>query len=502
MGMRFAASFFAAAMLLNADVIDEARAQYRAGHFDAAIQLLRDAIAKDPAAAPASVLLTEILQRRERFDEADQVINAALARNPDHAELHRVRGDLVFREGQVFEAEKDYKAAYKIDPHDARALYGIARTWDAACLHKKAEGLIRAAHNLDPGDPIVNAAFNHLEGDSPAAISRWESELTAMPDTDSPFARLLTRRIAVARALKGKPEFELASPYGPTHIPLTRLMNGTRFAGWGVVISMGGVKSELQLDSGASGLVISSSLAARAGVQHLADVEIGGIGNETPKKGWIGYAEKVQIGSLEFRNAIVEVSDRGSVVDSGGLIGTNIFQRFLVKLNFFERRIDLDPLPGPAWDGVTATDRYAGPELQGYAQVLVMGHDLLIPMKMSEENDSDPTPGLALIDTGSFSTMVSDKIAGEVTKVHESEYMHVKGLSGKVKKVYETGKIVLQFANFRQPNVGLISFDLSNISRGAGTEVMCIVGLPVLLLFHSVTIDYRDGMVKFEYKPM
>jgi hypothetical protein len=49
-------------------------------------------------------------------------------------------------------------------------------------------------------------------------------------------------------------------------------------------------------------------------------------------------------------------------------------------------------------------------------------------------------------------------------------------------------------------NLGLTSFDLTGFSRGAGLEVSGIMGLPLIGLFASVTLDYRDGCVKFDYK--
>jgi predicted aspartyl protease len=140
--------------------------------------------------------------------------------------------------------------------------------------------------------------------------------------------------------------------------------------------------------------------------------------------------------------------------------------------------------------------------VKDFAQVLIIHHYLLIPTRISEDRDSDPTPGVFLIDTGASFSQVSNRIAGEITKVHESEYVRVKGLSGKVSKVFEANKLVLQFANFRQSNLGLISFDLSDISRGAGTEVMGILGIPLLGMFQSITLDYRDGLVKFDYKAL
>ncbi len=74
-------------------------------------------------------------------------------------------------------------------------------------------------------------------------------------------------------------------------------------------------------------------------------------------------------------------------------------------------------------------------------------------------------------------------------------------MAGEVKKVYTADKVVLEFAKFRQANLDMLSVDLTNISRGSGTEVAAILGIPVLAIFRSITIDYRDGLVKFEYKP-
>ena len=46
--------------------------------------------------------------------------------------------------------------------------------------------------------------------------------------------------------------------------------------------------------------------------------------------------------------------------------------------------------------------------------------------------------------------------------------MRVKGISGNVANVYSADKVVLQFANFRQPIDGMTAFDLTRFSRGAG----------------------------------
>jgi hypothetical protein len=70
-------------------------------------------------------------------------------------------------------------------------------------------------------------------------------------------------------------------------------------------------------------------------------------------------------------------------------------------------------------------------------------------------------------------------------------------LNGKVGDVYQTGNLVLEFAGFEQKNLGMTAFDTWELSHRLGTEISGFLGLPVLNLF-TLTIDYRDGLVKFE----
>jgi hypothetical protein len=276
-------------------------------------------------------------------------------------------------------------------------------------------------------------------------------------------------------------------------------MDGRRLTGGSLAIKINGAKADLRFDTGAAGIVISSRVAERAGVKRLAEADIAGIGNGPAVKGWIGYAPVIQIADLTLENCIVQVPEKGSADDSGGLIGSDVFRRFLVKINYTGQSVDLDPLPGPAWDGHSLTNRYEGPELAGFSQMLIVHHDLLIPTSISESTKAEQTQGLFLLDTGAQLNTISTNLAPSITKVHGSADQ-VRGISGRVKNVYEADKIILQFATFRQLNLGLTSIDLTDISRGAGLEVSGIMGLPLIGMFASVTLDYRDGCVKFDYK--
>ena len=67
-------------------------------------------------------------------------------------------------------------------------------------------------------------------------------------------------------------------------------------------------------------------------------------------------------------------------------------------------------------------------------------------------------------------------------------------------KVYSSEKATLRFGHFQQSNLGIITLDLSTVSRHTGTEVSGFLGF-VMLRQLEVELDYRDGLVDFKYDP-
>jgi hypothetical protein len=93
--------------------------------------------------------------------------------------------------------------------------------------------------------------------------------------------------------------------------------------------------------------------------------------------------------------------------------------------------------------------------------------------------------------------MMSYDLAAEVSKLNRDDRTAIRGLSGKVGDVYQTGNVVLEFAGFTQKNLGMTAIDTWELSHRLGTEISGFLGLPILDLF-KLTIDYRDGLVRFE----
>jgi predicted aspartyl protease len=266
------------------------------------------------------------------------------------------------------------------------------------------------------------------------------------------------------------------------------------------------------VDTGASGLFVNKALAEHVGLKPSAEAKFTGIGDAGAQSGYVAYADSIRIGSLEFRNCLVEVSDKKDVVGLDGLIGSDVFKDYLVTLDYAMRKMtlaQLPPLPNESSEstGSLSTDsgesswqsepqdRYVSPTMKDYFPVLRRFHYLIIPAMLNGKAQK-----LFVIDTGAFATSISPEAAREVTKVHREGQLRVRGISGEVSKVQTSDSIMFQFADFRQLNTNIVTFDMSHLSESAGMEISGFLGNSLLREL-TIHIDYRDGLIKFDYDP-
>jgi Aspartyl protease len=325
----------------------------------------------------------------------------------------------------------------------------------------------------------------------------------------------------------------LVSKVTATETPLVRLMMDPKhLRGYGLSVVLNGHKNSLMLDTGASGILVRRGIAEKAGISKLTATKIGGIGDKGRRNAYVGIAESIKIGNLEFQSCPIEVMESRSVAEEDGLIGADVFDDFLVDIDFPNEKLKLSELPKrPGESGMTPAlkdeeddsddaqiaeqperfgaadtkgspphrlelqDRYIAPEMQSYTRVLRFGHQLLVPTRIG-----DVPPKLFVLDTGAFTNSISPAAAREVTKVHGDADTTVKGISGAMDKVYSANKAVIQFGHLRQENQDMIGFDTTSVSDSTGTEVSGFLGFTTLR-FLDIKIDYRDALVDFSYDP-
>ena len=400
--------------------------------------------------------------------------------------------------GDVGKAERLFREALKIEEENARAYFGLYRILHAASYYKTARIYCMRAHALDPDDALVTLAFiRYTVGETRKAMlgpfmraHPWFRQATYF-DRQKENAAELHEQLAEHKA------FELQGIRNEAVVPLTILRYGPRRArGLGVDVAIGNGKPlHLMLDTGASGILSTQKTADKAGLKHLGMTEYGGIGDEGTRKGFFAVSEACTIGTLSYKNCIFLVQEgKGRIAgEEDGLVGTDFFEDYLIHLDFQRRKMILKPFPErePSQQGY---DRTIPPGESGFTPVFRFGHSLCIQTLVNRKSQ-----GLFLLDTGSGLSMMDTTFARLSTKLHGDDRMHVRGVSGRVKEVFEADKAELQFGHFRQNNMGLTALNLNNSGdRHAEVRLSGILGLNVLAMFR-LDLDYRNGLVKLDY---
>jgi hypothetical protein len=517
--------------------------------YQKAVELYQTGLAAHPHDLELTTGLVHALLHQQKFDQAADVVKSSVAIAPNSAAVLTLRGEVEFRQGIPWKAAGSADAAFKIDPCNARTHLLISRIAHISSLYAMARGQILLAHKLDPEDPDIRSEWIDTLP-RPQRIKEIESYLSTPNGSDPEDIRSLQRYLAALKLQLGEPHkpCHLVSTAASTEIPFIKLMeDANTMRAFGLDVKLNNKSARLEIDTGAGGLLISRSIAQRAGLKASFKEEIGGIGDQGNKSGYTAYVDSIRIGNLEFQNCQVSVIDSKNDLDTDGLIGMDVFDQFLVTLDYPMRKLVLGPLPprpgeekpaaqalqtdtseaasdseeaAPTAPTTAAAnqnapavaqaakptphgpyDRYVAPEMKDYTQVYRVGHDLIFPAALNLEKSAPDheTLRLFIMDTGAWATTISPQAAREVTKIHWDDTV-VQGLSGKVNKVYTTGDISFSFAHLTQKTWGVYSFDTSGISRNVGMEISGFIGANTLSLL-TIHIDYRDGLVKFDYDP-
>lgn len=513
---------------------------YATGKFAEAADSYQAILKTDPKLIAAQVGLVRSLLREQKIDEAQAEITSALAAEPNSAPLQTTMGDVDFRRAQMQAAELAYRKALQIDPKQVRAYLGLARLYRVYSLYRHAYDELQRAHELAPDNPEVQRAwFNQLPRKE--RIAAIESYL-AGPHPDNPEETAsLQRYLDFLKAMADKPVHgcRLVTKVEQTDTKLEAMRRDPQHIyGYGLIVKLNGRDARLQLDTGASGIVIGRKFAEKAGLTRISEERYLGIGDKGLQSGYAALADHIRVGELEFENCIVHVSERASVTNEDGLVGADVFASYLIDIDIPDGKLRLSPLPKrPAEPETVPTlkteedqpasaeekseseteekteassapktpaapaarrlpmDRYVAPEMAKWTPVFRFGHAILMPTHV---NDSPSM--LFMIDTGANVNVLSERAAKQVTKTSTDPYSHVKGLSGDVGNVYRASTATLVFGHLAQKNQNMVTFDLSNISRHLGTEVSGLLGFDLLHML-QVKIDYRDGLVDFAYDP-
>jgi tetratricopeptide (TPR) repeat protein len=513
---------------------------YRAGKFAEAEAGYRALLNTESKLVPAQVGLVRAMLRQQKIDEALDTVNNALTVQPNSAALLAAKGDVQFRRAEMSGAELSYLAAKKLDRQEVHSYLGLARLYRSYSMYRTAYGELQIAHEIAPDDIEVQRAWLGMLPRK-ERLAALEAYLAGSHPDDEEETKGMTEYLEFLKATADKPihACRLVSKVEQTETNLetTYAEDGRHIRGIGLSVKLNDRNVHLLLDTGAGGIMVSRKVAEKAGLTRISAVHYGGIGDKGLQGGYTAVADHIRIGELEFQDCVVAVSDRRSLTDNDGLIGADVFGGYLIDLDLPGERLKLSPLPKRPEDTVAPKslnsegeeqanaeqkedsaaehtskepksstpgsetprrlprDRYVAPEMVNWTKVFRFGHAILVPTSV---NDSKPV--LFGLDTGAFSNILSLRVGQQVGKVSSDYRDRVGGLNGDVNRVYSSDKATLTFGHFRQPNLGIITLDLSNVSRRTGTEVSGFLGFAMLRQL-EVELDYRDGLVDFKYDP-
>ncbi len=470
-------------------------AAYKAADYRTAIPLLQAAAAKTPQDPLIRAALLSALVYEGRLAEASDAAEADAAAWANSPEVIAARGEFAFYMGDMPDAEKLFKVAVKLKEETPRAVFGLYRLFSMASMYRTARLLCLRAHELDPDDALITVGWlRYLTPEKRKEV--LGPFVAAHPWLYKNFERDEQTASEIHHELGEQKAFELEGGRKETTLDFLYLHDDpTRVRGVGLRVAIeGGKPLRLLFDTGASGIVLAQAAVDRAGLSHLGSFQARGIGDKGARNAFVSVANECVIGTLKYKTCVFQATEgKGRVAgDEDGLIGADVFSDYIIHIDFQKRQLHLVPQPDrpPNPQGY---DRTIPPDEAAFTPVFQAADHLYVSTKVNGKSS-----GLFLIDTGAGLSNIDSTFARLSTKVHGNDYLHVKGVSGEVKDVFEADKAELQFGHFRQSNLGLAAFNLNNSSEHENFRMAGILGIPILSMFR-LTIDYRNGLVKFEY---
>jgi tetratricopeptide (TPR) repeat protein len=490
--------------LPGGDLLGAAALLYRAGNLGSALDKYKAILEGSPNSPQAYAGLARIYLKQGNVEGAADTVNKGLALS-DSDDLRIALGEIYFRRGQIPEAEREWMNLVNSGAANGRAYLGLARLSNALSLSAQGKVMIDKARALDPVDPDIEVEWNNSLplGDR---IGRLEKYLKSPAGAQAKDRADGQHYLDYLKTLANTPgSCQLVQPRDSAEFPLLRILaDAEHVRGYGIQVSVNGRKANLMLDTAANGILISHRLAEKARLTKITETSIRAVGDGGESGAYAAIASSVKIGDLEFRDCPVRVLENRSMVNEEGLIGADFFEQFLMNLDFQEQRLHLSALPKRAQDGLDQLtgsttrelkERYVPREMDSYVRAYRFGSYLLIPTQVGEVRDK-----LFVLDTGGLKSQITPVAAQQITRLRGVSDTTVTGINGTVKNVYSADNIPLQFGNLPRQSRSLLSFDLTPVSNGLGTEISGILGFDLLQSL-DIKIDYRDALVDFQYEP-
>ena len=424
-------------------------------------------------------------------------------------------GDVLLRSGKVDEAGTAYNKAVAADPCWARGQFGLGRLSDLTSHHATAARKFAAAHMLAPGDAEITTAFLAAQPAQQRAAG-LHTLLASSPILAPDTLERLTGELAILDQHK---TCTVSEPFTTASLTLDPIMiSGVYERSWGLKVRLNDTDTPLlELDSTASGIVLSQKDAQRAGIKPLTTIP------SSPDATYFAVADRVKIGNLEYHDCPVRVVPASALGNSKSLIGTDFFRDHLIHIDYVAKLLALSSLPAPAGLAqplsTAPTDPYISPEQKNLVSGLCrrrkprhadndqQARTIFLPHRHRRATRTILAPAVesSVLGSGQDLTLNLIGTSGPFVKVMPREggadvqLTSVRSPDGTLLKVTNPAKMPMyRFTRNEFTDDSAVSFDLSPKSHDLGYEVSGLFGFYILRNYF-LDINYRDGLVQILY---
>ncbi|WP_031500370.1 aspartyl protease family protein [Bryobacter aggregatus] len=205
-----------------------------------------------------------------------------------------------------------------------------------------------------------------------------------------------------------------------------------------------------------------------------------GIGTDPAAESHELLAEHLAIGKLEYQNVRMRIVDRTVRVGADGLIGADVF---------------LEPHPGLDAPPECFCD-YDAPlsAPAGWTRAIRSGNHLFTMARVNDQHSA-----MVLIDSGATLDLLSKRFVKGAKIGTSASNIVLQGVQGKVADTELAREVALLFAGLKYPVGDMVSFDMDRLCSSMGVEISGVLGMPLLLQL-TLTIDYRNGFMRFAHE--
>jgi len=454
---------------------------YSEGRYADAESLYQQALAQQPQDVELSAALVRAFLHEGKVSQASKQVDTTVAANPHAAPALTALGEVQLRQGEPWLALQTLDKAAASDPCYARTHLIRSRVLRIDSMYASERAELQTAYDINPEDPDIQHAWLSIVSQA-HEIEGIDQALATTKDIDTETRQKAEARMHAMMPLlsENSQTCQVLPASTSATLPLQPSFADVKHIdGYRLEVQLLQSKAKLILDTAASGLYISKTLADQNGLKQG--------GGDPP--GTV-RVDSVRIGPMEFRDCIVGVSNTPFAGNADGFIGTDIFSSWLITLDYRLAKMILEPLPRQT--ALLPGDRFAPPELAGFTPIYHRRQYLLVPLTFGNKSRK-----LFILATGMRFSAMTSETAHSLSKMTVN-FTNPEQTAQGTKVQFYREIFDFQLADLQQIHQGhILELDPSVVDRNAGFEIAGMLGLDVLqpLTLH---LDYRDGLVKFE----